>query len=101
MRDGHLGDFDARGRITSGSRFEAALLETGMLLARAAHERQVQVEQQVERRIETTRPRKSACGPWCHARGNAREVAGDTRLCLRGTAPLTLVAQWAQAYDLV
>lgn len=36
---GHLGDFDARGRITSGSRFEAALLETGMLLARAAHER--------------------------------------------------------------
>ncbi|NRA07726.1 MAG: hypothetical protein HRU02_06155 [Myxococcales bacterium] len=35
---GHLGHFDARGRITSGSRFETQLLETGLFLARAAHE---------------------------------------------------------------
>jgi len=35
---GHLGDFDARARITSGNRHEAALLESGMLLARAAHD---------------------------------------------------------------
>lgn len=34
---GHLGDFDARARITSGSRYEDALLESGMRLARAAH----------------------------------------------------------------
>ena len=34
---GHLGTFDARTRITSGSRYEAALLESGMLLANAAH----------------------------------------------------------------
>jgi len=35
---GHLGHFDARGRITSGSRFESELLESGLCLARAAHE---------------------------------------------------------------
>ena len=35
---GHLGDFDARARITSGNRHESALVESGMLLARAAHD---------------------------------------------------------------